>query len=95
MFRRHFFGKLALFASLHPSPFLTASSNPGLLPDPLSQLGDPAVDTRLVPTSTALTPAHDAGLEPLPTLLETHQGTSGVSLARTARGERLLDQAQM
>ena len=86
---------LTSFPSLHPFPFLAASSNPGLLPDPLPQLGDPAVDTGLVPTSAALAPAHDAGLEPLPTLLEAHQGTSGVSLARTARGERLLHRVQM
>ncbi len=85
------FCTLTLFPTLHPSLCLTTSSNPCLLLNPLSQLGDARVDTGLVPTSTALTPAHNAGLEPLPTLLETHQGASGVSLVRTVRGERLLD----
>lgn len=62
------------------SASLTSSSNSCLLPDPLSQLGDARVHTRLVPTTAALAPAHDAGLEPLPTLLETRQGPTGVSL---------------
>lgn len=85
------FSTLTLFPTLHPSLCLTTSSNPRLLLNPVSQLCDTRVDTGLVPTSTALTPAHNAGLEPLPTLLETHQGASGVSLVRTVRGERLLD----
>lgn len=84
------FSTLTLFPALHPSLLLTASSNPCLLPDPFSQLGDARVDTGLVPTSTALAPAHNAGLEPLPTLLKTHQGAPGVSLVSAVRGDRLL-----
>lgn len=85
------FSTMVLSPALHPSLFLTTSSNPCLLLDPVSQLGDARVDTGLVPTSAALTPAYDAGLEPHSTLLETHQGASGVSLVSTVSGERLLD----
>lgn len=70
---------------------LTSSSNPCLLLDPLSELGDTGVDTGLVPTSTALSPAHNASLEPLPTLLKAHQGATRISLVNMVREEWLLD----
>lgn len=82
---------MTLFPALHPSLFLTTSSNPCLLLDPLSELSDTGVDTGLVSTSTTLTPAHNASLEPLPTLLETHQGATRVSLVNVVREEWLLD----
>lgn len=80
-----------MFLALHPSLRLMSSSNICHLLDPVSQLGDARVDTGLVPTSAALAPAHDAGLEPLPTLLETHQGAAGVSLVSGVGGGWLLD----
>lgn len=67
--------------TLHSFPF----SNPRLIFDPFSQLGNPRVNPGLVPTSAALAPTHDAGLEPLATLLEAHQGSSRVSLMVTVR----------
>lgn len=86
-----FFSTVTLFPALHTTLFLTASSNTCLLLDPLSELGDAGVDTGLVATSTALTPTHNAGLEPLPTLLKTHQGATGVSLVNMVKEEWLLD----
>lgn len=71
-----------LFPVPHPPLFLTASSNTRLLPDPVYQLGDTCVNTRLVTSGTALAPTHDSGLEPLPTLLKTCQGSSGVPLVK-------------
>lgn len=76
----HYFGTLMFLPTLHSLP----SSNPRLIFDPLSQLGNTRVNPRLVPACTALAPAHDAGLEPLPALLEAHQGSTRVSLMITA-----------
>ena len=85
-----------VFPILQPSLFLTSSSsNPRFFFDPVSQLGDTRVDARLVPTSTALAPAHYTCLEPLPTLLKTCQGSSGVSLVSTTRRKRFLDWVRM
>lgn len=66
---------------------LTTSLNPRFLLYPVPQFGHTRVDTGFVPASAALAPAHDAGLEPLSRLLETHQGASGVSLVSTIRGD--------
>lgn len=75
-----------------PPPLATLSSSDSyLLLDPLSQFGDAGIDTWLVATSTALAPAHNACLEPLPTFLETCQGSAGVSLPSTTRPQWLLD----
>lgn len=72
-----------------PALFPPTSSNLCLSLDPLYQLGDARVDAGLVATRAAFPPAHNAGLEPLPTLLETRQGASRVSLVTIVRGERL------
>lgn len=56
------------------------SLDPRLLLDPASQLGDARVNARLVAAGAALAPAHDAGLEPLPTFLEARQGSARVAL---------------
>lgn len=80
------FSTALLLPTPRPFLFFTPSSNPRLFPDPFSQLGDARVDAGLVPTSAAFTPAHNSGLEPLPTLLETHQGSSGVSLVSRGVG---------
>lgn len=77
----HYFDTLMFLLTLHSLPF----SNPCLIFDPVSQLGNARVNPRLVPTCTALAPTHDAGLEPLPALLEAHQGSSRVSLMITAK----------
>lgn len=80
-FHFHCFDTLLFLPTLHSFPF----SNSYLLFDPFSQLGNACVNPRLVPTCTALTPTDNAGLEPLPTLLEAHQGSSRVSLMITAK----------
>lgn len=81
MLHFHYFGTLMSLPTLHSLLF----SNPRLIFDPISQLGNAGVNPWLVPTGAALAPTHDAGLEPLPALLKAHQGSSRVTLVITVR----------
>ena len=73
------------------SAYMGGGSHPGRGPDPVPQLGDAGVHAGLVAARAALPPAHDARLEPLPTLLETHQGPAGVTLGNGERGTEETD----
>lgn len=53
-----------------------------LLFDPVSQAGEPAVDSRLVSLRAAVAPAHYTGQEHPIAGLHADQGTPGVSLHR-------------
>lgn len=90
-FLKHWWPWATGWLTLQPSLFPTQTSNICLLFNPFSELGDACVDTRLVPTSAALSPAHNARLEPLPALFEAREGASRVTLVIMVGGEWLLD----